>query len=847
MKRIIEFDSHWLLKRIDPVEELDISRLDDLLRDGPENGDLLFTVPKMPSQVYEVLVSYGVIENPNTHGDSTSCQWVAESDWLYLKDFSCPEKAGNAYLDFQGLDTYADIYLNGVLLARHEDVYLPRQVDITGKILENNRLILHFHSPKKKFRDVVLPDYVKDASGKIKPGARTRMFGTTFGDYLGPKPSLFRVGVYDAVSLVLVDQAEISGTHASYTLSENFDSAELNVEISLRGQAAGAYVRIFVIDPEGKEIHPLNHFANSMNGFDIDGEETLNVDFKIDKPALWWPRTHGASPLYTVHAELTAGLKIADARSFKIGFRNIVKKGDFDFIINGLPLKVWGSNLAPMDTLTNVYNPDRMNILLDLVELSHQNCLRVWGENERIREDFYNECDRRGILVWQDFFTTYSMYDVNERIFDLLKAEAEYQVGRLRDHPCIWLWCGGNESIMSGQFDYPGEETLGLQIFDEIFPEVCANLDPGRYYHRSSPDGGAYANDPLAGDTHGYTHIWYVPGNQYPVFLSENNRVSTPAKRTMQRMMNGDDLWPAGYDGLQHKNSELPWPEAWNKYNSNQGYWKLGAVEAYYDAADLDSMLYRIGWAHGDYLRRSIERYRRGRSAWDQGGQRITKGHILWKLNNSCNHIFFGVIDYFLEPYIAYYCLKRAYEPVLLSFEVGNFIDLWMINDTVKPLAGRVFIRLFDPFRNCVTDEFNLPFEIAPDESRLLTNLNRFGQFKKNCILHAYAVANDGKRIAESFDYVDIERHLRFPKDGVIKAGFKNGEIFLQSTRYERSVELLGRAEDGNEFGWLFDDNYFDLLPGQIKRVRILRSHDRGVISIKGYYSDTTTRLEYSR
>ncbi|GHT64779.1 beta-mannosidase [Spirochaetia bacterium] len=842
MKTITTIDSKWKLRRLDPVDKLDISRVDDLLKDGPGPRDRVFAIPKMPAQVYEILIAEKVIENPNIHGDSSACQWVAESDWLYVNDFTYTPEKKTAYFDFQGLDTWADIYLNGELIAEHEDAYLPRRTDVTGKLLEKNRLVIHFHSPRKKYDAVVLSDYVKDAQGKIKPGARTRMFGTTLGEYLGPKPNLLRVGIYGVVRIVALDPAEIANLHTPYVLSKALDTVSLDINVTVKGKAgiAGhALVKAALLNPKG-EVAASGEFPLDPQKYCAAG------NFVINNPEVWWPRTHGKSPLYTLTAELYIDKIPADKITRKIGFRNIEQLGDFDFTINGLPLKIYGSNLAPADTLTNVYNPERMNALLDLAELAHHNCLRVWGENERLDDDFYDECDARGFLIWQDFFTTYSMYDVNPHLFDLLRQEAEDTVLRLRDHACIWLWCGGNENIMSGQFEYPGEEMMGLAIFDEIFPAVCSRLDPGRYYHRSSPDGGAYANDPLGGDTHGYTHIWYVPGSYYPVFLSENNRVSPPAKRTMQRMMKKEDLWPAGYDGLQHKNDELPWPEQWNKYNSNQGYWKLGEIENYYDATDLDAMLYRIGWAHGDYLRRRVERYRRGCPREDNTTERITKGHILWLLNGSSNHIFFNVIDYFLEPNIAYYSIKRAYEPVLLSFDVGNFIKLWMVNDSVKPLSGRVFIRLFSPQKNCVVNDFEIPFEIAPDESKFLTDCNRFGQFKSNNILHAYAVTSDGKRVAESFDYADIERHMRFPRDGKISLTVDKGELLLQSSRYERSVELLGNA-DGDEFGWLFDDNYFDLLPGQIKRVKVLGRHDRGTISAKGYYSDTVTGVEFVR
>ena len=196
MKKVQILETGWLLKRLDPIDNLDISRAEELLKSGLEPKDRLFAIPRMPAQVYEILIAEGVIENPNIQGDSSACQWVAENDWLYVNDFSWNPGDRKTCIDFQGLDTWADIYLNGYLIAEHEDVYLPRQVDVSGKLKVNNRLIIHFHSPRKKYNEVRLPDYVRDAAGKIRPGARTRMFGSTLYDYLGPKPCLFRFTRY---------------------------------------------------------------------------------------------------------------------------------------------------------------------------------------------------------------------------------------------------------------------------------------------------------------------------------------------------------------------------------------------------------------------------------------------------------------------------------------------------------------------------------------------------------------------------------------------------------------------------------------------------------------------------
>ncbi len=824
MKSINTLADGWLLRKVEDGTADD--QLWDLLSQEGSGREQTLPIRQMPANVYDVLLDHGLIENPCLQGDGESCQWVGESDWVYGCTFSAGDCMSGAELTFEGLDAPADIFLNGVRIARHEDAYFPCRVPVTDRLQETNRLLVRFHSLAAALREVPLPQGLEK---RIAPAARLRAFGTTFGDYLGPKPCLMRMGVTGKVSLCCFDRARITRDRFRTLIQDDLKEAKLEASFSCAGETEGCSLRIFLHAPDGTLLEERQ-------------AESGCAEFLLRDPALWWPRSHGGQPLYLLRAELVgADGVLLDRLDRRIGLRRIDKVGDFDFRINNRPLRLWGSNLAPLDSMSGVYRPQKMEQLLLRVVLSHQNCLRVWGENERLDEAFYDRCDELGILIWQDFFTCYSMYPTNVARLDLMRREAEEQVLRLRHHPCILLWCGGNESLMNRDYDFPGERFLGRELFDRIFPDVAAQLDPDRYFHISSPSGGNYANDPLAGDTHGYTHLWYVPGNEYPVFLSENCRVSAPAARSMRRMMKPEDLWPEGYDGRLAKNQLYPWPESWNRYNSNEGYIKLGEVENYYDATDLESLLYRIGWGHADYIRGRVERYRRGKLTAD-GVQRRTRGHLLWKLNNSSNHIFFGVLDYFLEPYIPFYALRRAYSPLLLSFEIGDHIRLWFTNDTPETVEGVVCVGLFDPWKNQTVQQMQIPYRLLPDESAVLCSLDSFGQFRRSLILYARAFDGAGNPAAESVDYADIERHLRFPEDGQITLWQEGEDLLLRADRYIRSVELLA---EGDAFGWLFEDNYFDLLPGWIKRVRVLSHPGDGAVTAKGYYCRESARIFY--
>ena len=323
-----------------------------------------------------------------------------------------------------------------------------------------------------------------------------------------------------------------------------------------------------------------------------------------------------------------------------VGFRKIEMNEPFDFRINGKPVKLWGANLAPIQRTTNAWNSEVAMKLLDMAENAHMDILRIWGEGVPYPDELYDEADRRGFLLWQEFYMSYGMHPDDDEYRKLCCKEAEHVVKRLKHHPSILMWCGGNESIMSTDYDFAGEKCLGEEIFLEDFKKICEKLDPDRYYHEISPYGGSFANDPKAGDTHGYTHIWFVPGAEYPVMLSENTRISVPALKSLKRYLGDKPLWPEDFTGMVRNHNEPPMPKTWLE-RAPGGVWpRTKNFERFYDADNPEDFIYKLGSAHSHHLRETVERCRRGRPWYDNTGKRICKGHLVWKLN---------------EPYPAFY------------------------------------------------------------------------------------------------------------------------------------------------------------------------------------------------
>ncbi len=795
-----------------------------------------YEIPSMPMQVLDVLTYHGVVEDPAKTGSGEESRWVSQNDWLYVIRLDAEDCAAKrpTWLYFGGVDTFADFYWNREWIDSSEDVFLPVLLKPRNTEKKENWLVVHVHSPWKKMEEMQVPQRYQN---KVMPKwALFRGFHRGYDDYLGFPPYLTRMGLYDEVWMASGENG-LKQTEVSVSVLDDGKRGKVAVAVDLFGEAeVGAALRY--------ELWDENERLCSGEG-ELEGQKG-RIRFMIDNPILWETAQRGNPYLYSLKIYLTNHSEIMDCRQKKIGFRVLKKTGDMEFELNGKPIKLWGANLAPIDNKTGCYDAKRAEALIKKALHANMNCIRVWGGGDRLPDVFYDMCDQLGVLLWQDFFHDYSMYPEEYAFRELCRKEARYQIRRLKHHPSILLWCGSNESVMCRDFSNPGEECIGYEIYDEDYRGICQELDPERYYHMSSPCGGKYANDPLEGDTHSYTSTWFVPGGRYPVFLSENMRSFLPPSHSMKRMIGEKGLWPEDYSGQMTKGNLFPWPPSWKAFTSADGWRKISEVEQFYDADDLPSMIYRFGASVSKYMTECIGRYRRGRSYEERyENYRKCKGHLWWKLNTSAPHIYSGLMDYYLEPCMPYFALKRLYQPFQIFFSKDDYIGVWLVNDTLEVQEGTVYIKLFHLNKNAATKFMKKTFRIRPDESLFLTDLNAFGQFLMNeHILYAKVTDTSGKVMTEMTDYVDIERHMEFPDAKLTITDEGGGEFRIETDRFARCVELWGE-DGGDRFGWDFSDNYFDLMPGQSKKIRISGKHSGGIIHAKGYYSSEESILNW--
>jgi len=823
----IDIDRGWRLNHLSRRAKLDAGFLAEAGRADESAGWLV--APTMPAAVHDILLQHKKIEAPWRPGGTEECFWISQRDWVYAVRFPRPEPTGReCRLGFAGLKPAAHVYLNGEHIASHADADAPLTVDVSERLRADNSLVVHFYSKiEPAQRD-------GEDSGQRKPR----------GSYLGPNPMLVSAGIFDRVFLEVSDGHRFSEVATDVSVNETLTEGAVTVQASGVSRLAAVAVRVRVFGPDGMIAGENNTRADVQAGV-FDARSRLT----IARPRLWWPRGYGDQPLYRTEITLLAENKLQQTLQRTIGFRRVTMSRPLHFVVNGVPIFIRGGAWVTPNLLSDVWDQPREERLFALAENANFNAFRIWGPVSAPQDDFYEMADSRGFLLWQDF--TKLPLGSDERSQEICRQKAARFLKRLQHHPSILCWCANNEGAMWAHEDYRADfqdhgPWPGLPAAEAV-GAVCLELDPDRHFQPSSPYGGANANDPREGNTHGYTNMWFVPGYDYLNFASEDTRIAAPVLHSLQRFMKPEDIWPAGYSTLSLPGNEYPYPESWLPYTCAESWKKTGPVEQFYDATDVAGLVHRLGMAESLYYQDTVERQRRGRPAEEKTDRRCCGGYIVWKYNDSWPQVYSAKVDYFLEPYHAYYALRRAYAPVMLSFDIGTFIYLWAINDSTEPVSGTVKIQLYHLEQNEFRKEIARPVNVAPGKSIVIVRLDQAGirAFRKEHILFATLTDQSGAVLARTNAAADIERRLKFP-NAKLNVKVANDALVITTDKFARTVTLAGDA-DGDAFGWFFEDNYFDLLPGEEKSVRILGDHRSGRITANPWYSPHTATVDWQR
>jgi hypothetical protein len=678
------------------------------------------------------------------------------------------------------------------------------------------------------YYDLTMPE---DWRGNVRPEAmlmRRLDYGCRPDDRHGYKS----IGIFDKVYIETPEHAELSG----YDLEVNFPTTGLDlaeIVISLDGKIhddSRLSGKVVISESDGS-----NSIEENQNITQAKGIWKAGFSIKIENPKLWWPKNYGDQPLYKAEIEIYADGKLVIKESRSFGIRKLRKMGNMVFEFNDVPVRFWGGNFAPIWGPSNTFNPEYTYELIEKVNLMGANAVRIWGGSQPYPDAFYDKFDRMGIMVWQDFPTVGSQLPDSDKYRDLLGAEVEFMVKKLKHHPSIYLWCGGNENIYMCQFR--GEtKTHGFNILTNLFRDICAKHDPQRYYHASCPYEGRYVNDPMTGDTHGGRALRsFCAGEDYGAFFSENIRTYPPQYKSFHRWL-GDKIWESDYVDIKPFGCEKPMPKSWHKLLTTAGETKFGPIWDYYSATNIHELIYKFTAAAGQDIYQMYARSRRGNPPDRNYEGQFCRGHIIWKINDPWPNFYCALVDYYLEPSLPYYTVKRAIRPVWIDIEVGDHIYLWGVNDTRNPVTGNADLTLYSLEAEETIKKVAYPVALLPGSSQLITNLDSFGFLRRYILLHVQLKDSDGNIITTANNYLNKENMLGF-HDSKLNVTKEDETLTITTDKFARCVELSA-GKDGCEFGWVFEDNYFDLFPFEVKKVGIQRRGKGGCIRAKAQYSD---------
>ena len=792
----------------------------------------------VPGSVHTDLLSNGIIEDPFYRLNERDVQWIDKKDWEYSTTFTVDENTiekDAIELHFRGLDTYAKVYLNDSLILDANNMFINWEVDCKSIINEGeNFLRIIFESPINlglKKRDQLgyfLPGAENDQSelgglGDKKVCVFSRKAGYHFGWDWGPR--LVTSGIWQEIELnawdmVKIDelsiiQNELSSSKASLQVKLEIESlVEMNVTLTA------------LIDNQVGHSQPLS-LQKGINKIDFP--------FDILYPQLWWTNGLGSQNLYDIEVQIKDDFNLISSKSANIGLRTIevVQTPDsvgssFYFKLNGNPLFIKGANYIPQDVFLNrVEDGDYAHIIKSAVD-ANINMLRVWGGGIYEKEIFYDLCDQAGILIWQDFMFACAMYPGNSVFLENVEKEAIQNVVRLRNHPCIALWCGDNEILSAWNRWGWKEDVLENQgqdivdtvwnaydtVFHTILPSVVNTYDPQRLYWSSSPSAGfGELENGKSGDNH-YWGVWWAkePFSKYeeeiPRFMSEFGFQSFPEFSSVKKYTKQED-WDIYSEVMKsHQRSSIG--------NVTIEEYML---RDYKKPVNFEMFLYVGQLLQARGIRIGIEAHRRNMP--------YCMGSLYWQLNDCWPVASWSGIDYYGNWKALHYEVKQAFKQVIISttMDSSNVITN-IISDELADTEALLNISLLD-FSGKTLKDINIQIGIQANSSNVYISQSiekLMGNYDPNkVLLHSKIIQNDSV-IDDDIFYFTSPKELELPipnvKFEIQQIDDFNYTITLSTDVLAKNVYLQ------NNTGGHFSDNYFDILPTQNKMI-IFTSYDK--------------------
>ena len=812
----------------------------------------------VPGAVQTDLMALKKLPDPYLGDNEAKVQWVGLSDWQYQSEIEVsPETLNRDHIDlvFEGLDTFAEVKVNGVSVLKADNMFRIWRVPAKGVLHAGKNTIeidlaspVKAMAPKVAAMPYVMPGAYDSAFGDEAPGRDSstyvRKAGYQYGWDWGPR--VVALGIWKPVKLEAYDHARLADFHvAQVHLDDQVAALDADVDVASDGVHA-ASVTIDVTGPDG------SHQSVTQDASLFNGETPVHVPLTITDPKRWWPVGYGRPDLYTVTATVRRDGEVIGTMTRRIGLRTAEIRRDpdqwgrsFELVINGVPVFAKGANMIPFDVFpTRVTAAQQDQILQSAVD-ANMNILRIWGGGTYQDDHVYEKADELGLMIWQDFMFGGAIIPYDRDFRENVRIEATEQVKRLRNHPSIILWAGNNEVQTDWENWGAGTDAVKaklspeerdkvvtgmVRMFDQVLRGAVDLNAPGTPYWASTPSTDY--DGPADQDTDGDRHYWSVWGgkpvetylSETPRFMSEYGLQSFPVMQTIKAFAGPNDMQP-----------ETPVMRAHQKYDKGNGNKRLLLYinNNYGQPKDFGSFVYlsQVMQAEGIELAASHLRASMPQSM----------GSMYWQINDVWPGASWASIDWFGRWKALQYHAKRFYAPVIVTaLRKDQVTTINLVSDEGTPKTYDYRLRVMD-LDGKVLSETTRNVTVAPRTSLKLDALSDADLLKGAAPERTYVVAellDHGVRVSRSVGYFTPSKALAL-RDPKIHTELKTTpggySLTLSSATLARQVWIDLGAIDAR-----LSDNAFDLLPGEPATVTFSTSKPlaavKAALSVRSLY-----------
>ena len=794
--------------------------LDDMLR--PDFLPVGWLEVSVPEEIHATLRKAGVIRGNTYNKTEKEEKWIEECDWVYYKAFFLPEewRGADAVLTFQGLDTFAEIYINGQFAGAHQNMFRPCCLT-AGHLLQPGRrnvLVVRFRSPvlfvqARDHQDI----FSITTSDRIY--ARKAQMNYSW-DFCG---RCVTTGIWKPVFLATDDKQPAIADYYLRTVQASEKEAIVQAEAELQHLSAQRVYRLAA---------SLTYGAKTYQAEEIITGESAAVRLRIPDPELWWPRPYGPQPLYHFELRLFESEKAIDKKEQDFGIRTLEVLREpqtdgisFQFSVNGRKLFMRGANWVPLNTVyTDITDQDYRDLVHFAVE-GNLSMLRIWGGGIYENPLFYQLCDQHGILLWNDFMFSCGIYPHDAAFLEEVRQEAEYVIRQYRNYTCLAVWSADNEVGQSYIWAGREYEFDTDPINHTVLKNACAKLDPGRFYMITSPcspdpaqRGGDNQESPYQGDMHlyimsadkglranrDYGRDYYKRVLGYrPRFVSEFGFISLPDRDSYYR--------------FNPRREPLRNPSEIIKF--------LPFTKELLEKNEIGKVIYYSQVFNASALKYWIEYFRslKGTCA----------GTLYWKFNDplaDCPDAWMypsqmSSVDMYHHTKMTYYYTRRAYADVLIAFveNLEGLLSVYVCNETLTSVSGTATVTR-RTFGGKLMASVTFPCQAPADSAVCALQLekqwaaaceDRFDEYLKVEWKAADTVYEN------RYFFADLNEmgQLKLPEGKITVSGSLQGQqlyLSLKADTYLRNVTFRLPDEQAD-----YEDNQFDMDPGEERHIRV--------------------------